>query len=538
MTDDPDRAIVSLVEAGETLAGDDGTQELAPSAETGDVEAAHADGADAPLLPDNADAFEAELALLPANDTGNAQRLIRRFGDRFRFVRDVGPFVWTGTHWDGAGGLELMKRLAQDTAAAIRGEARALRAAGPRDGESPAAHERRVSRHFNWAVTSGNSGKIAGMIDQAAPHTTVTPDDLDQDPLLLNVANGTLEFSVEGAGVERVGRVELRRHRREDLLSKVLDAVFDPDAPAERFLAFLATVVPDAEIRLFLQVWCGYCLTGLVGEQKLVFLYGSGANGKSTFVDLVARMLQGYAASLRFESLAGDQSRRGDAATPDLARLPGVRFLRAAEPEQGIRFKAAEVKSITGGEPMLVRHLHGRFFELRPCFKLVLSGNHKPDIRELDEGIWRRILLVPFTVTVPASERDPDLPAKLWAERSGILNWMLDGLRIYLEEGLAVPAAVLAATADYRDEQDPIGLFLRSCTVPDPAASVRAGDLFKAYTAWCEEAALSAWKQTSFGRALREKGIRKEDGGGRPRYVGLRLSVDAPSPPVTGEEVL
>ena len=527
-----DEAVPSIASALENVVPFPAREESRPAASGSldDLPENYGGSGEPPGSTPLSDDLDSELSGLPANDTGNAQRLMRRYGERFRFVREVGPFVWTGSHWDGAGGGELLRRLAQQTAAAIRGEAYALRRKGPRSDEGPTSFEKRVSRHFNWAVTSGNSGKIEGMIAQAAPHCTVAPDELDRDPLLLNVANGSLTFGLDRDGDSRIARVELREHRREDLLSKVMDAEFDPAAPSPRWGAFLTTVVPDEAVRRFLQVWCGYCLTGLVTEQKLVFLYGSGANGKSTFVDLLARMLQGYAASLRFESLAGDQSRRGDAATPDLARLPGVRFLRAAEPEQGIRLKEAEVKAITGGEPMLVRHLHGKFFELRPCFKLILSGNHKPDIRGLDEGIWRRILLIPFTVTVPPEHRDPDLPDKLWAERSGILNWMLDGLRVYLEEGLVVPQAVQDATTVYRDEQDPVGEFVRGCTQPDPEGSVRAGELYRVYAAYCAEAGTRAWTQTAFGRALSQKGYQRDKNNGRPLWRGLTLSESAPSP--------
>lgn len=528
MTDDPVRAIAGIVEAAEVLAEDEGPAE--PSGNSGSLPPA-----DPPQAA--ADPLDAELALLPANDTGNARRLIRRFGDRFRFVREVGPFVWTGTHWDGVGGTEHATRLAQETAAAIRGEVAAIRAAGPRDGEAEAAWHKRIARHVTWGITSGNSGKIAGMIAQAQPHCTVAPDDLDTDPLSLNCENGTLHFGLRDEDGQRLPFVERRPHRRDDLISKCCPVVYDPKAPAPLFAAFLARTQPDPAVRRFLQVWAGYCLTGLTAEQKLVFFHGGGANGKSTFVDVFARLLAGYAASLRFESLAGDNQRRGDAATPDLARLPGVRFLRAAEPEQGLRLKEAEVKAITGGEPLLVRHLHGRFFELRPVFKLVLSGNHKPDIRGLDEGIWRRILLVPWTVHIPQAERDPALPEKLWAERSGILNWALDGLRLYLEEGLVVPDAVLAATAEYRDDSDQIGAFLRACTEPDPGGFVQAGELYRVYVRWCEDNALKPWSGTAFGRALPQKGIQKTDGRVR-RCLGIRLAADAPSPLGGPDDVL
>jgi putative DNA primase/helicase len=482
-------------------------------------------------MPPPPPSIDAELAALPLNDTGNGQRMLRRFGDRILFVRDVGPYVWTGKMWDGDGGADHARVLGQETAAAIASEARAIYLGGPRPDENEAAWQKRVARHHGFGVSSGNSGRIAAMIEQAQPHKTVPPDQLDADPMLINCQNGTLECKLVDHGDGRVASVELREHRREDLCSKAVATDYQPDADWPALRAFLARVQPDESIRRFLQVWAGYSLTGLTSEQKLVFFSGHGANGKSTFVDLSARLMDGYAASLRFESLAGDGSRRGDSATPDLARLPGVRLLRAAEPEANMRLKEAEVKAITGGEPLLVRHLHGRFFEMRPVFKLVLSGNHKPDIRGLDEGIWRRILLVPWDVSIPLLERDKGLAAKLWDERAGVFNWMLDGLRIYLEEGLVVPEAVVAATASYRDDSDPVGAFLRDSTEADPGgAGVTARDLFRAYAGWCEVNAVRAWSEKAFAGAMGQKSIPKSTDRVR-RYLEIRLRPDAPRGP-------
>ena len=182
-----------------------------------------------------------------------------------------------------------------------------------------------------------------------------------------------------------------------------------------------------------------YCPTGVTTEQKLVFNYGEGGNGKSVFIDLIAKMMGPYAVSLPFASLLRDDRKRGAEATPDLARLPGARLVRASEPEKGSRFAEATIKAITGGEEITVRHLNHGFFDFVPHFKLTLSGNHKPAIRGQDRGIWRRFLLVPWEVNVPDEQQDKDLPAKLWAERDGVLNWILDGVRIWLECGLVVP---------------------------------------------------------------------------------------------------
>jgi putative DNA primase/helicase len=327
-----------------------------------------------------------------------------------------------------------------------------------------------------------------------------------------------------------VATVELQEHRRADLISKVAPVKYDPKAECPNFLAFLERFQTSEPIRRFLQVWLGYCITGLTSEQALVFFHGLGANGKSTLIEAICRLMGSYALTLSFESLAGENGRRGDQATPDIARLPGARLVRASEPERGVQFKEALLKSLTGGEPMLARHLHQGFFEFRPIFKLVLSGNHKPEIGGVDHGIWRRMRLVPWGVTLTDEQRRPqeEVLAEFKAEGSGILNWLVEGVRAYLIEALVIPPEIAEATADYREEMDPIGGFVRDCVeiVPDEPgkarASVTARDMFEAFVAWCEANAVRPWKEKSFGLAMPQKGFKKTNDRVR-LYLDVRL---------------
>ena len=462
------------------------------------------------------DDFDLRLSLFPKNDIGNARRLIERFGGDLIHVASVGWHVWSGCLWDRDDGERQAQLLAHDTVAAIKDEAAALEKHGPLSGwpdDQAGAAEKDwddfVKGRRAWAVASGNSGRVWAMLREAMPQVGRRLEDLDSDNLLLNVANGTLDLRQANAAAGG-GDLELLPHRRDYLMTKACPVDFDPEAAAPQFRAFLDQILPDRQIQTFLQRWFGYCLTGDTSEQCLVLLYGVGANGKSTLVDTVKWILGDYAMTLPFASLLYDDRRGGSDATPDLARLPGARLVSASEPEVGKRLSESMIKNITGGEPITARHLHQHFFEFTPTFKLVLSFNTKPSVRGQDEGIWRRLLMVPFSVVVPRAQRDRELAHKLRAEASGILNWMLDGLRLWFEGGLQIPDAVRAATEAYKTESDPLGQFLDMATRRTPGAHVQAKQFYTAYAQWCRENAVEPLSMTAVGRKLGDRGIQKK----------------------------
>lgn len=520
-------------------------------------------------------------SLQPQNDTGNGQRLLAHFADELLHVRDVGWHAWAETHWRREGGNERATFNAQRTAARIALEAGHLaqtpiekqiietaedarnllaplkKKADPSDADKKeisrleylvkagdfAREElsKRQAKRRAFSVSSGNSSRLVGMIAQAMPHRVVAPAALDADPYKLNTENGTLRFYLHrerddgcpDPDVERwkeEWRVELLPHNRADNITKAVPVAYDPAAAAPKFMAFLDRFQPTLSIRQFLQTYHGYAMTGLTGEQCLIFNYGLGANGKSTFIDIVSRIMGGYAQTLPFESLGGDNGRRGDQATPDIARLPGARLVRASEPDGDVRLKEGLIKSLTGGEPMLVRHLHQGFFEFLPEFKLVLSGNKKPTIIGVDHGIWRRIRLVPWQHTISDAEKRPiaDVLAEFWQERAGILNWLIAGTLRYLNEGLKVPQEIIDATAEYRDEMDPLGSFISSCVTIVPEVegvapeSVTAREMYEAFVAWCLANSERPWKEKTFGLTMPQKGIVKTDERIR-RYLNVRL---------------
>lgn len=545
-------------------------------------------GGDLPPAPPGSDDTpppEARCAGLPLNDHGNGQRFAIHFGNDALWVPRVGWFTWDGRRWRKDPDEIEVRRLAQQLGALIALEiphlvledwqmqvlarARELRdafkaAEARADGDSAEADAARAEMealrpklaqlagiekfmaalrkdHRGFARTSGNTTRIDATLKEGGIGLARAFEALDADPLAVACENGVLRFRVDpgdpSEGMSPMSDVQLVPHERDQLITKIMPVAYDPGASAPQFQIFLRRIQPDPDLRGFLQRWFGLSLTALTGEQKLVFLHGMGANGKSVLVDLMARMMGEYSSTAKIESLTGKNRRGGGDATPDLVPLMGARMVRASEPEEGERLQEGIIKELTGGEPILIRALHSDFIETRPVFKLTISGNHKPEIRGQDDGIWRRVLLVPFDVQIPKEERDKHLGEKLWAERSGILNWMVEGLLSYLEGGLREPAAVMDATAEYREESDPLGHFLMdACVVTgDAGDSEMARDLVMAFNFWMDERGAGQWKDRTISLQLKDKMRRwvsprtgqkfiERKSNGVMRYDGIRFN--------------
>jgi len=248
----------------------------------------------------------------------------------------------------------------------------------------------------------------------------------------------------------------------------------------------------------------GYSLTGSTQEHCLFILYGTGANGKSTFLNTLSTMLGDYARQTPTETLL---VKRGDGISNDVARLHGARFVSAMEVENGRRLAEAQVKQLTGGDLMAARYLYQEFFEFRPQFKLFMGVNHTPVIQGTDHGIWRRIHLVPFTVTIAKEDQDKRLEEKLRAEQPGILRWAVEGCLAWQVEGLEPPLAVTTATEEYRAEMDVLARFLLECCDLSPEARVATGLLYTRYVSWCALADEAPVQKRAFAAALKERGF-------------------------------
>lgn len=512
----------------------------------------------APVPEDEAlAALLAKGATFDLNDDGNGKRFALYFGEDLMFVPRVGWFSWTGQVWQADPDELQVRRKSQLVGPLVKREVFALSLAdrqmeqiareaelvdrlsvvcretgedGKRTPESESEerlirdellrvaklkkslHDLRAA-HRRFANQTGNSARMKSMREEAGVRLARDLKDLDAQPLQINTLSGVVQFDLTRAPDGRKEAVmALHPHARDQLMTKMCPVRFDPDAECPQFDAFLAQVQPDAGMRHFLLRWFSLGLIGLT-EQKLAFLYGMGANGKSVLVDLMARIAGDYAAVAKIESLTGTNRRGGGDATPDLVPLIGARMVRAAEPDEGMRWQEGLIKDLTGGEPILVRALHSDFIEVRPIFALTISGNHKPEIRGTDDGIWRRLLLVPFDVSIPKEEQVPkaEMDAMLFAEADAIFSRrLIPHLMDYLENGLQEPASVIEATAEFREESDPFGTFLDdACVVTgDATDTIKSRDLTNGFHFWMMQQSLGAFKDRTVTTKLTERSKR------------------------------
>lgn len=498
-----------------------------------------------PTLDLSPEELTEECSAEPETDIGNARRFLARYGDQVRHVTHVGFHGYIDGRWleDASGAV--VRQLAHKAAEWIDEEAilldcteeeraaieagrlanEAQKALGKKDKDWDAAtlaefeknqsvidrmakvekdRAGRMSSRHAWAKRSASTSAINNMLTEVTPYVSCEVNDLNRDLYAFNCETGTLRFFEQEVDGKRSWRVRVDPHRPRDLISKLAPVRFNPTASAPLFMRFLQKVMPNVDLRAFLQRYAGYSLLGLTVEQCLVFFYGAGRNGKSTFVDVLIEILGDYAIAMSIDSFAGESRRGGAEATPDLARLPGARLVAASEPEMGTHLKDALIKTLTGGEPVAVRRLHQDFFELIPQFKIILSGNHKPIIRDDSDGIWRRVHLVPWEIQIAEDEVDRDLKRKLLTEREGILAWMVKGALDYLDGGLRVPEGVRAATQEYREESDPIGAFIRNGCVVTGTDHDRSSpeELFIGYSNFAKREGLSEFKQPTFSKRL------------------------------------
>lgn len=442
-----------------------------------------------------------DLAELNRTDLGNAKRLVAMHGEDIRFCPQLGWLVWSGRNWVRDDTGEIM-RLAKDVVRATY-----LAALGLDDAK-------RRKELAEWALRSEARSRIEAMVRlaESEPGVPVPVSELDRDPFLLNVENGTLDLRT----------AELRPHRREDMLTRLCPVPYDPRARAPTWEAFLHRIMSGNQRLIgFLQRAAGYCLTGDVSEQVLFLCYGTGANGKSVFLRTLLNMAGPYGKPTDPELLL---ARRGEAHPTSIADLAGVRLAVAIETEAGRRLAEVLVKWLTGGDKLKARFMRQDFFEFEPTHKLWLATNHKPVVKGTDNAIWRRIRLIPFSVTIPPEEQDRHLLDKLSAELPGILAWAVKGALEWQEKGLDAPPEVLEATEAYRSEMDVLGDFLAERCVTGPGVKATAAQLYKAYLSWCEENGEKPVSQRAFGLRLSERGFERKRGtGNQHMWVGIAL---------------
>lgn len=450
-------------------------------------------------LPDG-EAETLEDESLHFTDLGNAKRFVKRFGEDLRYAPHLGKssrwLKWDGARWasDVSGAAE---RLAKKTAVAIAHE-------GP-------AKSRK--EFVKWSLASESRSRIENMLRlaQTEEGIPVQSEELDVDPYLLACPNGTVDL--------RTG--ELREASRADYITKCTGVAYDPAAKCERWEKFVLEVMGgDQEMAAFLKRAAGYSLTGVTIERCFFILHGLGSNGKSTFTEMLRNVLSDYAKVTKMDTF---MAREAGSASNDVAALIGSRIVCASESDFGQRLSESLIKELTSGiGAVTARYLYSEHFTFEPQFKIWLSTNHKPNIRGVDFGIWDRIRLIPFECRFTI---DKKLQSVLKSELPGILRWCIEGCLEWQSGGLREPSKIVAATADYRNDQDLLADWLFERTIAEPEAVTPHKLLYEDYLKFCEERAdKHPFSPKQFSNMLSDRGflnLKKMSGNAR-KHIRLR----------------
>ena len=422
------------------------------------------------------------------NELGNAERIADGYGHVIKYVNEMGWLIWDGKCWR----IDNKKQIERIANKVLRD-----------------LEKSNDEMEVRWARNCGKRNIRMNSIKDLMPLVPGEREEFDKHKYLFNVENGIINL--------KTGK--LQPHDRELGLTKITNIVFDESAKCPEWLSFLDQIfLGDKELIEYMQRLIGYSLTGEISEQIMVFLIGGGSNGKSTFINTIKDLMGEYGKQAKSDTFI---KKKETGANNDIARLVGSRFVSAIESEDGEQLSEAFVKQITGGEPVLARFLRQEYFEFIPEFKVFFTTNHKPVIKGVDEGIWRRVKLVPFNLQLPKEKRDLKLPEKLSLEMSGILNWAIEGCLKWQRSGLKEPMVVKKATGDYKEDMDILGPFLYECChaplIDD--VKIEAKELYEVYSNWCYKNNEHQLKNRSFYRMMETKGFKKKKGAGNKTYL-------------------
>jgi putative DNA primase/helicase len=452
-------------------------------------------------------------------DRGNAERVVHDHGKDLRYCH---PFkrwgVWDSIRWREDQTGEVIRRIEDTERRLLRwalDKIKALTEAekeGDSDDDERAAQLKKLKRIIAHCLRWEGARQISDCekLMRSEPGIPILPDQLDTDPYLLNLQNGTLDL--------RTGK--LREHRREDFITKLAPVVFDPTAKCALWeKSLLRWMDGNADLAGYLQRVIGYSLTGIVTEHCLWFFHGAGANGKSTFLATILALLGDYGCQAVSDLLL---QKCNETHPTERADLHGRRFIATIETDEGKRMAEAIMKQMTGGDKIRARKMRQDFFEFEPRHKIFLAANHKPVIRGTDYAMWRRIKLVPFNVTITEEEKDKNLLEKLKTELPGVLAWGLRGCLQWQQAGLGEPDEVRQATAAYQAEQDTLAGFIASCCFVHREAKCKAGALLDAYTEYTGDKFMTP---QAFAKRLEAKGYSSQKGtGGYRWWHGIALT--------------
>jgi len=365
---------------------------------------------------------------------------------------------------------------------------------------------------IRWALKSETKNMLKSMLELAKPDLAILPEEFDKDPYLFNVKNGTYNLRDD----------EFIEHNPEHLLTMMANVEYNPNKDCPNWIDFLNTIFNyNLELIEFIQKALGYSLTGDVGEDCFFILYGTGANGKSTFLNVIQQILGDYAIQARADTFMG---RDREYIPNDIARLNKKRFVAVTELPEGKRLNENLLKSLTGRDTISARFLRQEFFDFRPTFKLWFATNHKPLVFENTHAFWRRVKLIPFEVTIKEEDRIPHYEDLLLEEREGILNWILQGVSKWKEKGLGTTEKISSSTKEYREQNDILGDFIEERCLEDVNYSTTFKELYNEYKEWAEENNENVMTKNSLGRRLEERGYKAiKLPGGQRAWKGLKI---------------
>lgn len=443
-----------------------------------------------------------EYPIRSYDDTGNADRFIDRYGHLYKHSYITNKFyIYDGQKWkvDDRGAI---RKLIDEMIESIRNE-KVLHS------EDVTEEEAREAFQKYYKKTRGTQSK-KNIMNELMHRKTVTPDEFDKDDMLLNVANGYIDLTSR----------ELYKHDIYRMFSQIANTDYSEKMQPAVWLDFLNDIFAgDKAVIRYIQKALGYSLTGSTREQVMFILFGKGRNGKSIFVETIAEILGDYSNNMQAKSL---MVKKNDNVNTDIARLSKARFVTSSEPNEGFRFDEGLIKQITGGDKVTARFLYAEEFEYTPKFKIWVSTNHKPIIRGTDDGIWRRLVLIPFDVQIPEEKVDKDLKYKLLREAPAILNWMAEGAYMWMREGLELPEKLKASSKAYRTEMDVIEQFIEDECKRVDDGRVKANELYSVYKNWANENNAYKMSNKDFGQKMKEKFKSKRMTNGM-FYLGLEI---------------
>ncbi len=435
-------------------------------------------------------------------DTGNGECFAAEFSEKYRHERTNGRWLrWDGTIWksdaDGSVDVDVLKTIRKRQTLALTGDAQ--------------SSDKLKSLNYLIRCEDMRNRKNIKAAAELLREFVTTIDDYDANTNLASTKNGTLDLT-DGS---------FRPAERGDYITHQLGTFYDPAAHCPRWIQFQNEVFSkDAELVRWMQKVAGYSLTGDTSEQIMFLLYGYGKNGKTVYINTLQALIGTYAGSASFKAFDADKQSEQ---TNDIAALKGKRFVSVAESAADKKLNEPLIKRLTGGDSITCRFLHKEFFEYTPQFKLFLASNHKPVITQSDFGIWRRVKLVPFTQNFTGRE-DRQLESKLKLELPGILNWALEGLKMWRAEGLdGIPTSVRKATEKYKSDSDTIGQWLELRTGIAPHKDVSASIAYQDYRDWCNDNGFYALGNRSFKSSLEERGFTSSRRGNGIRWLGFEL---------------